>query len=238
MSTHRERRLAKAERLRTWAESNDQKAEAHLERAHAIGDQIPLGQPVLRGHHSQGRHERDLARIHSDTAKGFEHAQKADDQASRADSIERAAEHAIYSDDPDAIERLEERITNLEGKRDRFKAYNASCRKGAPDLSLLDDAQRAEVETWRRVAPYSFKPNGELRGATTNISNDIRRNKQRLEQLKHEAIEGKPKRWIEARFSSDCAGCGKTIERGDFVLYDPDEKTVQCRACAEGGDKE
>ena len=37
-------------------------------------------------------------------------------------------------------------------QRERYKAYNASCRKGAPDESLLDDSQRAELASGRKYA--------------------------------------------------------------------------------------
>lgn len=53
-------------------ERRAERAHAEGDRQHArfreISDMIPLGQPVLLGHHSQRRHQKDLARI--DTALG------------------------------------------------------------------------------------------------------------------------------------------------------------------------
>lgn len=37
---------------------------AERAKATSIADMIPMGQPILAGHHSQRRHENDLARIH------------------------------------------------------------------------------------------------------------------------------------------------------------------------------
>lgn len=44
--TYRERRLAKAERLREWADKREEKADAAYSTAHNIGSQIPFGQPI------------------------------------------------------------------------------------------------------------------------------------------------------------------------------------------------
>lgn len=61
--TYRDRRLARAEQLRGQAGRNEVKADAALARADGIGSLIPMGQPILVGHHSERRHRRDLARI-------------------------------------------------------------------------------------------------------------------------------------------------------------------------------
>jgi Domain of unknown function (DUF3560) len=133
--TYRERRERKAERLREWAESRDRKADAARGTADSIMGAIPPGQPILAGHHSQRRHERDLARLDGAIRATVEHASKADDMRRRADSIDAAAEHAIYSDDPDAAERLRERVAELERRREDMKARNAAippeARRGA-----------------------------------------------------------------------------------------------------------
>jgi len=182
--TYRERRLRKAERLRSWAESRDGKAAAALGRADGIAEQIPLGQPVLVGHHSEGRHRRDLERIEGGMRAGIDHAGKADSFRRRADGIEAAAEHAIYSDDPDAVDRLRERIACLEAERDRVKAYNVSCRRGARDVGLLDQRQRADLETVGRVAPYQLGKGGAMPTyVLSNLGGNIGRQRKRLAEL-------------------------------------------------------
>lgn len=228
--TYRDRRLAKAERLRGYAESNEQKSATALERAQRIADGIPFGQPILVGHHSEGRARRDHARIVSGMDKGIEHAQKAEEQNRRADGIERAADHAIYSDDPDAIERLEERIAELEKERKRKKAYNASCRKGSPDPWLITEAEREELLSWARVRYQE----GPVTFGLTNLSADIRRNKQRLEALREQKSNPPVGRWITSRYhGSHCEGCGVDVQQGQQAFYCPAEKTIYCRGCGE-----
>lgn len=132
--TYRDRRLAKAERLRGWADGREAKAETSFATASRIADMIPFGQPILVGHHSEGRHRRDLARIDRGMSQGVENSRKAEQMRSRADNIEAATDGAIYSDDPDAIEALTAKLAGLEAKREQVKAHNREMRKpGACD---------------------------------------------------------------------------------------------------------
>jgi hypothetical protein len=59
----------KAERIGARAEKKSALAESLFEREHRIADMIPFGQPVLCGHHSQRRHERDIERMQSLSSK-------------------------------------------------------------------------------------------------------------------------------------------------------------------------
>ena len=188
MSTYRERREAKAQRLAEWAAKREAKAEQALNQARGMADAIPFGQPILLGHHSQGRDQRYRARIGSTYDRAFEHANKAEDMARRAAGIESQLAGSIYSDDPDAIEALQARIAGLEAERDRIKAYNVSCRKGAPDESLLTDKDRADLETVKRYAPYQLGKGGAFPAyKLSNLNGNITRNRQRLEQLSRAA---------------------------------------------------
>ena len=185
--TYRERRARRAERLRAWAESRERKAEASWKTARAIADMIPLGQPILVGHHSEARARRDADRIDSGMRQAIEHAAKAEAMLARAENIERAAERAIYSDDPDAVERLQARIAELEAERARIVAYNASCRAaarhgGRGDVSILGEdgqrtvglcAQAGQLRAGGALPPY----------ALSNLAGNIARQKARLAQI-------------------------------------------------------
>lgn len=165
MTTYRERREARAERLEEWAAKRVAKAEAIEETVQPFQSDIAfITQP---GHKMQRL--RDKVNARGD--KAWEHQKKAKKMQGWADTIKGQLDNSIYDDDPDAIERLQERIADLEAERDRIKAFNASCRKGSPDLSLLDDVQRKRPDRIRQ--PFVLK----------NLSANIRRNKQRMEKL-------------------------------------------------------
>jgi hypothetical protein len=90
---------------------------------------IPFGQPILVGHHSERGDRNYRDRIHNTMGRGIEDTRKAQEMARKADNIEAAAANAIYSDDPDAIERLTEKLERLTAERDAIKAENAAFRK-------------------------------------------------------------------------------------------------------------
>lgn len=185
--TTRERREARAERLREWADKREAKAATAQTKINQIADMIPMGQPILIGHHSEGRHRRDLGRIDSGMRALIEHGDKARDFRSRAASIEAATERSIFTDDENAVEALEARIAEREAERDRIKAYNVSCRKGNRDVSLLDKKQQADLVSIARYSSYQLGKNGEMPAyALSNLSGTISRDRKRLVELRHE----------------------------------------------------
>ncbi len=177
--TYRERREARADRLRGWAEKRETTASASLAAdAHYHGDWAFATQP--------GRiPERD--RVNAREHRAYQSLNKADSMRSRADSIEAAAAKAIYSDDEDAVERLTEKLAALEAERARWTAYNASARKAAKsggngDMKLLDASQQRDLLraiTWSLPRPGAAAP----AYVTANLSGNISRLRKRLAEL-------------------------------------------------------
>lgn len=193
--TYRERREARAERLQEWSAKRKTKSAAAFKTARTIADSIPLGQPILVGHHSERHHRRDVARIDSNMRKGCEHEQKAADMESRAANIEAAAERAIYSDDVDALERMRERVAGLEAERDRIKACNKAIRKHGlqrltqPDPPfVLTPAELAELLKLMQLCPYhKCESRGFPSYSLSNLGGNITRNRARLQELEAKA---------------------------------------------------
>lgn len=131
--TRRERLEAKAERRREWADKAKARGNGRFKAAAAIADNIPLGQPILIGHHSERHARRDAEKIHNNMSKGCEEQKLAEHHESKADGLERQLETSIFSDDPDAVEALRLKLAGLIYDRDMIKALNKRCRKGDPD---------------------------------------------------------------------------------------------------------
>ena len=175
----RERLERRLEQRESWAESRERKQAAALAAADLSEEKtgIPLGQPILVGHHSERRHRKVIERA---TAKGFEsleHAKMAGKHNAAAGTIARQLDRAIFDDDPDAVERLTERIADLEAQRERVKDLNRRIRKGEclDSLGLTDKetADLMEAARWHRrrdFPPYVLQ----------NLGNSIRRYRQRL----------------------------------------------------------
>jgi len=175
MNAYEERKAARIERYRDRAKTANQQASALFNRARQMADAIPLGQPILVGHHSETRDRNYRARIDRIFRAAFAADGKAAHYAGKAAAAD--ANDAISSDDPEAISKIDVRIAALEAERERIKTYNASCRKGAPDFSLLDEAQRAAyaglVRTGSQFPAYHL----------TNMGGNIRRLRERRAYL-------------------------------------------------------
>ena len=88
---------------------------------------IPLGQPILVGHHSAKHHRKDLNRIDRHFAEAKEHHDKAEYFRRRAAAAE--SNVVIFSDDPDATEKLVDKIERLKKRQGLMKQANQLIRK-------------------------------------------------------------------------------------------------------------
>lgn len=227
--TYRERRERRAARLRGWADARDARSAASFAAVEAIADNIPMGQPILVGHHSERRARRDQDRIHAGMRAGIEHADKADSMRSRAANIEAAADRAIYSDDPDASERLRERIADLEEERDRISTYNKAARAAtkagrpisADDLAILTPRQAADLASLARVG--MMRPDRTFPAyATANLGGNIGRLRERLAQLDRPRL-------LVLMSDGSCGTCGRP-ESGHDQRHDLPGSPVLCLA--------
>lgn len=158
--TRRERKEQRLTNREEWAQKREASARGAFDTAHAMGDAIPFGQPILVGHHSEKRDRNYRARIDATMTRGVTHARMAEHHSNKAQGIADQLDQSVFSDDADAIERLRERITAREAARDRIKAFNASCRKGSPDESILTERERADIAKSSRVVPYLLSSGG------------------------------------------------------------------------------
>jgi hypothetical protein len=178
--TYRERRLARAERLRGWSDTRVQRATATL----AADDAQPYAHDIA--FLTQPGRIPERTRMIAREDRAYASLAKASSMTARADGIERAAAHAIYSDDDDAADRLRERIADLEAQRARIVAYNAACRKAgkctAEALTLLDDKQRADMLSLARIG--MARANGTFPAyALSNLSGNLSQQRARLERM-------------------------------------------------------
>lgn len=209
----RQRLERKVEKRREWAEKRRDRSQAGFARAKSIADNIPFGQPILVGHHSEKGHRRDIARIDSGMREGCESAKMANHHESKADGIEAQLDTSIFSDDDNAIEAIEARIREREAERDRIKAYNASCRAAAKrgesgDLSLLDERQRRDIAGIARVCRYQVREGGAFPAyVLSNLGGRIKADRDRLEQIKRR----------EARQAKAEADGGLSIVGDDYI---------------------
>ena len=185
--TRRERMERRKERREEWAEKARARAEARFGGVSAIADQIPLGQPILVGHHSERRARKDAERIRNGMDKGVQESRLADRHESKAKGIDAALDRTIFSDDHDAADRLRERIAKNVEEADRYKAINRAWRKSKGDLDALiadgtvPPALAKVIARTMELCPWMRKPFD-----TTNVNSRIRTDRKRLAEMGHE----------------------------------------------------
>ncbi|MFG1626218.1 DUF3560 domain-containing protein [Kribbella sp. NPDC049227] len=115
------RAQARSELLRDRARHRRESADASWDASRQIAGGIPLGQPILVGHHSERRHRRELERIQSLASRSVEQTRAADADERRADVLSGEAERR-YSGK--AVGR---RITRLETELRKVESQLDGC---------------------------------------------------------------------------------------------------------------
>src|SRR5260221_7397995 len=173
------KRRRRAERFRELAEKHDNISSGRHFAAGQQLEMIPPGQPILVGHHSEKRHRAHLKRIDRHFAKAKEHHDKAEYFRRRAQAIE--SNRAIFSDDPDAAEKLIDKVERLKKRQGLMKRANQLIRKDDRE-GLADLGFSGEVIDRLFVADFAGRT-GFPGYALTNNSANIRRLEKRLAQM-------------------------------------------------------
>jgi hypothetical protein len=178
----RERLEARAERLQA---QGDARMKSGMDRLKAI----PFGQPILIGHHSEGRDRNYRRKAVGAIDKGMELRKQAGELAARAASV---GTGGISSDDPDAIVKLKVEIEAAEALQAKMIAGNKIVRKFFKASQTERVAAAMAAGFSEAAAAALFEP--DCMGALgfpsyrmTNNGANIRRMKQRIEQLTRNA---------------------------------------------------
>ena len=193
-SAYEQRQQARRQRLARAAATRSSKAHGRLATARGIADAIPMGQPILVGHHSERRHRRDLERHDANMRKGVGLLKEAERLERAAASVGRGG---IASDDPEALVKLREKLRDLEATQASMKRLNAIAAKGGgihAALAVADHDERKAIEHNVRFAPGGTdKPFPSFK--LTNNNAEIRRVLARIEAL--EALTATEDRTLE-----------------------------------------
>lgn len=217
---YQDRKDARADRLEERARKAAGKAADAFRRSEDAVRGIPAGQPAqpgARGDHQRKAQERSWKLM----GASVENDHKADYLQRRADAVR--GNTAISSDDPDALEKLEEKLATLQAAQEQDKALNAYYRKhktvkGFPGISddraTKMDTSLAELrEAIRRPVP-AFQ--------MSNRNAEINRLKKRIEQLRR--VDGMEH--VEFPFAGGVLMTNEEINRVQIIFDDtPDEAT-------------
>ena len=182
MNDYEQRKQDRIDRYLEKAEKARAESSALSQQAHTMLSAIPPGQPMLPDHFSYKSDKRYRDRIDTKMRQSVSADEKADYYEGKARAA--ANNRAISSDDPDAVQKLQEKLAALEKSQARMKTINAYYRKhqtcrgceGITDEEAAKLDQRVKDGYSWETAPYPAY-------ALSNNNQEIHRIKKRLETL-------------------------------------------------------
>jgi len=119
---YEERRQARIDRMNSASSRLASEAIAASMHSHDLLKDIPLGQPNIHGALTGLMNKAHRAADRAVTSRD-----KSDYYAEKAEAAE--SNRAISSDDPNALDKLQDKLSALEAERDRVKAANKEAKK-------------------------------------------------------------------------------------------------------------
>ena len=123
MSDYEELKHARIDRYRERAEQARQESRELSRESISMLEHIPPGQPILVGHHSERGHRKLLERSDRKMEQSIAASEKAAYYEHKAEAAERNT--AIFSDDPEALTKLNKKLESLQVAQTRMKQINA-----------------------------------------------------------------------------------------------------------------
>jgi hypothetical protein len=189
--SRKERRLDNAHRQGL---KNRKLSKLFYERSTSMARCIPMGQPILVGHHSEKRdspkgtlrERRFRRRLWDLMGQSVAANDKAEYYEQKAAAIE--TNQSISSDDPDAIEKLKAKIAEAIARQDFMKAGNKIVKSKKLTIEQKTEQLKAAGHCTLILQPDFCGRIGYADYELTNNNANIRRMKQRLEQLEKALI--------------------------------------------------
>jgi hypothetical protein len=122
-----ERKQNRIDHAQRMAAKSESESDAAYNKATQIGSMIPMGQPILVGHHSERKHRAALRKIDNAMRQSVENSNKSKYYTEKAESIE--SNTAIFSDDPNALDKLRDKLQALTKLQQLMKDTNNILRK-------------------------------------------------------------------------------------------------------------
>ncbi len=150
-----DRAAERADRFDDYASNAAARSNAAYAGVKAISDGIPMGQPILVGHHSERRARRDVERMDAGMRRSVDEGKKAEHYAGRA----QAAEHyeAFRKNPPRTLRRIAKLEAELRGVERWLagKSNEGYTRSLTPDTVAELNRRKAElteqIDHWRGI---------------------------------------------------------------------------------------
>lgn len=189
MNAYQEKLEAKRERYLARAENANQEATNRFNSSNVKAVIGLQGEPIKVGHHSEGRHRRILEKADNDMRKGCEAIDKKKYYEEKAASVGKGG---ISSGDPEAIDKLKEKLARLQELQERMKAANKAIKKN--DDNALKKIGYNESQIIELKNPTFGVQAGYPAYALTNNNSNMKRIKDRIASLEKVVAIGNVKK--------------------------------------------
>lgn len=232
MNSYEAKLEARRVRLEAAADAAERRASAAYKRADLREEVsgIPLGQPILVGHHSESRHRNAIKRADNAMRRSVEESKKAGEYRAKAASV---GSGGISSDDPEALDKLAAKLAKKEANqvfmREANKVIRAFYKAGVRDANsgaywdryLARLAEKTGRQWSAAEACAALQPDfaGRIGFADYQLSNnnaEISRIKKRIAQLER-AAKAEPK---EAEYQGLCKVVENVEENRVQIIFD------------------
>ncbi|OKK02366.1 hypothetical protein AMK26_22100 [Streptomyces sp. CB03234] len=147
-----EKAEGRAERFGGYAASAARNSEAAWKSSHEISERFAFGQPILVGHHSEGRARRDHARLDNAMRKSISERDRADHWTGRAQA---AANYERFKKDPGRtlrrLDKLRADLRAVEKWQRGESAKGYSRNPNDPELTIRHEELTEEIEHWEQI---------------------------------------------------------------------------------------
>jgi hypothetical protein len=185
-NNYEERRQNRIDYANDQADKNNKLSDQLYNRAKEMGAVIPMGQPILMGHHSEKRDRNYREKIHNTFGKSVKAWEKAKYYADKAEAIENNT--AIFADDPQATEKLRQRVEELQNLQDTMKLINKLLKK--KDKQTFLKIEGVTEDLWQKLStPDRVHGIGFPRYKLQNNNANLKRLKLRLQNLEYLATK-------------------------------------------------
>ena len=176
---------AKKDYLEERAAKKREQSSESFKRSHTLVEHIPVGQPILVGHHSEKHHRNTLDKSWAAIGKSV----ALDDEATKLES--RAAgvgSGGIASNDPQALQKLNMKLEGLIRNQETMKAVNKIIRrknltKAEKIAAIVSDERLNETLAKERLEPDCFGGIGFAQYTLRNNNVNIHSTKKRIASL-------------------------------------------------------
>ena len=185
MNNYQAKKQARIDRLRARSnKAKEDQRQRHSQDKHMTD--LLQGQPILIGHHSEKKHRSLINKMWTNTRKGIEAGKKSEELERRAVAAEN--NKAISSDDPNAINKLKDKIDVVKRQSDYYKKINKIIRSTPKNEDTPEKRKQLdELGLSDRSADNLFTPDYGPPGINpyefTNLSAERRRLEKRLSDL-------------------------------------------------------